>query len=48
MVAELEKYKNIEPDFGSYSRRANGSILIIYGFQRNAEDGPKDKSAVAD
>ncbi len=47
-VAGTNKYTKIAPDFGSSSRRANGSILSICDFWRNAEDGPKDKSAVAD
>ena len=33
----------IAPDFGSSSRRANGSILFICDFWCNAEGGPKDK-----
>ena len=47
-VAETNKYTKIAPDFGSSSRRAKESILSICDFWRNAEDGPKDKSAVAD
>jgi len=42
-VAEINNYKKIVPDFGSSSRRANGSILAICNFWRNAEDGPKNK-----
>jgi hypothetical protein len=36
------------PDFGSSSRCARESILSICDFWRNAEEGPKEKSAVAD
>jgi hypothetical protein len=42
-VAEINKYTRIAPDFGSSSRRANGSILFICDFWCNAEGGPKDK-----
>ena len=42
-VAEINKYAKIAPDFGSPSRRANGSILSICDFWCNAEGGPKDK-----
>ena len=47
-VAETNKYTKIAPDFGLSSRRAKGSIFFICEFWRNAEDGTKDKSAVAD
>jgi len=47
-VAETVNYTRIAPDFGSSSRRAKGGILSICDFWRNAQDGPKDKSAVAD
>ncbi|MFO8082820.1 MAG: transposase [Desulfobacterales bacterium] len=33
----------IAPDFGSYSRRIEGCILIVCAPQCNAEYGPKDK-----
>jgi hypothetical protein len=46
--AETNKFTRIAPDFGSSSRRTKGSISSLCDFWRNAEDGPKDKSAVAD
>jgi hypothetical protein len=42
-VAEINNYTRIAPDFGSTSRRTNGSILFICDFWCNAEGGPKDK-----
>jgi hypothetical protein len=47
-VAEINKFTKIAPDFGLPSRRAKRSILSISNFWRNADGGPKDKSAGAD
>ncbi|MEA3486078.1 MAG: hypothetical protein U9R20_00245 [Thermodesulfobacteriota bacterium] len=38
VVAEINSTK-IEKDFGSYSRRIKGRILIVFGILCNAEDG---------
>jgi hypothetical protein len=40
---ERNNFPKIAPDFGPYSRRTEGCILIVCALQCNAEYGPKDK-----